>query len=531
MMEAVSALSVIVGVVAACIVLGVSRASYYRQRAPKSPTHTASERKPSSRALPEPERQQVLDTLNSERFVDLAPPQVYATLLDEGTYLCSIRTMYRILSENRMVRERRNQRRHPTYTKPELVATAPNQLWSWDITKLKGPETWTNYYLYVLLDVFSRYVVGWMVAPKESSELGQKLILESIAKQDVDANLLTIHSDRGSPMTAKSMALLLADLGVTKSHSRPRVSNDNPFSESHFKTLKYRPDFPKRFGSLEDARAHCRGFFDWYNDEHYHSSLALFTPADVHYGRVDTRGSVRQAALDAAYASHPERFVHKSPVVNRPPSTVWINPPKANESDTSTADEAIVITPSEPKRTTCEESVVSRSPSAEVQRSAVESASTVGNAIAMPAPPAPSELKPSAHDEEVEYRPLSAALPVPAVESAPTVGNAIASVMPASIAPSELERSAHDVEVEYRPLSAALPVPAVESASNVGNAIAMPASATPSMTLPHGATHIGPRVAKWRPEGSRDAPLLSITDRMDPPGPLHPRQREPELLP
>ena len=313
MIDAVRALSVTVGVMAACIALGVPRASYYRQRAPKAAKaseqaakaseQVASARKPSGRALSEAERQQVLDPLNSERFADLAPPQVYATLLDEGTYLCSIRTMYRILSKNQMVRERRAQRRHPTYNKPELVATAPNQLWSWDITKVKGPATWTNYYLYVLLDVYSRYVVGWMVAPKENSKLGQKLIEESIAKQGVDANTLTVHSDRRSPMTAKSMALLLASLGVTKSHSRPRVSNDNPFSESHFKTLKYRPDFPERFGSLEDARAHCRGFFDWYNNQHYHSSLALFTPADVHYGRIDTHASVRQAALNAAWVS------------------------------------------------------------------------------------------------------------------------------------------------------------------------------------------------------------------------------------
>ena len=286
------------------------------------------ERKPSSRALSPAERQRVLDTLNSEEYVDLAPPQVYALLLEQDKYLCSIRTMYRILAENRMVRERRKQRQHPNYKKPELLADGPNQLWSWDITKLKGPAKWTYYCLYVLLDVFSRHVVGWMLAPNESAELGQNLITSSIEKHDVEPTSLTIHSDRGSPMTAKSMAFLLADLGVTKSHSRPHVSNDNPFSESLFKTLKYRPEFPERFGSMEDARTHVRHFFDWYNNHHHHSSLALFTPADVHYGRVEAKSAARQATLDAAYTKHPERFVHRPPVVSRPPVKAWINPPK-----------------------------------------------------------------------------------------------------------------------------------------------------------------------------------------------------------
>ena len=332
MMQAAEVLAPLVGVVLACLTLSLARATFYRWRARENSPQMPRERKPSVRALSPAERQNVLDTLNSERFVDLAPSQVYASLLEEGQYLCSIRTMYRILEENKMVRERRNQRRHPKYKKPELLATGPNQLWSWDITKLKGPAKWTYYYLYVLLDVFSRYVVGWMVAPRESAELGQQLITESIAKQGVCPTSLTIHSDRGSPMTAKSTALLMAELGVTKSHSRPYVSNDNPFSESHFKTFKYRPGFPDRFGSMPDSRVLCQAFFPWYNHEHRHSSLALFTPADVHYGRVEEKAWLRQEALDAAYARHPERFVRKPPSVSRPPDEVWINPPNGLSS-------------------------------------------------------------------------------------------------------------------------------------------------------------------------------------------------------
>lgn len=342
MLDAAEVLAPIVGVAAACVALGVVRTTFYRWRKAKNSPPFRSERKPSTRALSPEEREKVLDTLNSERFVDLAPPQVYAKLLEEKQYLCSIRTMYRILSENEMVRERRAQRRHPEYKKPELQARGPGQLWSWDITKLKGPSKGTYFYLYVLLDVFSRYVVGWMVAPKESAKLGQKLISESIAKHEVATHSLTVHSDRGAPMTAKSTALLLADLGVAKSHSRPRVSNDNPYSESQFKTLKYRPDFPERFGSLEDARVHCRAFFAWYNEEHYHSSLALFTPADVHYGRLEARVAVRQEALDIAYACHPERFVNKPPSVLRPPEETWINRPSKPEPESASEPEAFV---------------------------------------------------------------------------------------------------------------------------------------------------------------------------------------------
>lgn len=326
-MEAARALAADVGVTSACDALSIPRASFYRRQRPQQPVAPPASPRTSPRALSAHERQQVLSQLDSERFADMAPAQVYAAMLSEGQYLCSPRTMYRILSDNQQVRERRDQRQHPRYTKPELLATEPNQLWSWDITKLKGAHKWTYYYLYVLLDVFSRYVVGWMVASRESAALGQKLITQSIDKHGVEPSRLTVHADRGSPMTAKSTALLLADLGVTKTHSRPHVSNDNPFSESQFKTMKYRPDFPDRFGSLEDARGHCAAFMRWYNDEHYHSGLALFTPADVQFGRVAQRAAARQAALDTAHAAHPERFVRGAPTVPMPPAAVWINPP------------------------------------------------------------------------------------------------------------------------------------------------------------------------------------------------------------
>ena len=232
------------------------------------------------------ERQKVLDLLHTDRFVDQSPREVYATLLDEGTYLCSVRSMYRVLDEQGEVRERRDQLRHPVYQPPELLATGPNQVWSWDITKLKGPVKWTYYYLYVLLDIFSRYVVGWMVAHREQASLARKLIEETCEKQTIEPGQLLVHSDRGPSMSSKPVALLLADLGVTKSHSRPHVSNDNPYSESQFKTLKYRPEFPERFGSMEDARGFCQTFFPWYNTEHHHSGIGFLTPEQVHYGFV-----------------------------------------------------------------------------------------------------------------------------------------------------------------------------------------------------------------------------------------------------
>jgi putative transposase len=260
--------------------------------------------------------------------VDLAPGEVYATLLDEGRYLCSERTMYRVLAANAEVRERRAQLRHPVYAAPELLARRPNELWSWDITKLLGPAKWTYFYLYVMLDVFSRYVVGWMVAHRESATLAEQFIRETCARQAIAREQLTVHADRGSAMTSKPVALLLADLGVTKTHGRPHVSNDNPFSEAQFKTLKYRPTFPGRFGSIQDARAHCHGFFPWYNTEHHHTGLGLLTPADVHHGLAEQRIAVRATVLATAYTAHPERFSAGLPVPAAMPAEVWINPPK-----------------------------------------------------------------------------------------------------------------------------------------------------------------------------------------------------------
>ena len=268
--------------------------------------------------------------LNADHHADLAVPQVYAQLLDQGRYLCSIRSMYRILQQQDAVRERRDQLRHPNYKKPELLATAPNQVWSWDITKLLGPQKWTYFHLYVLLDIFSRYVVGWMVATRESAELAQRLVRDACDRERIVDGQLTVHSDRGTAMTSKPLALLYADLGVTRSLSRPHTSNDNPFSEAQFKTVKYRPDFPDRFGSIEDARLKSGVLLDWYNNQHRHSSLALLTPADVHHGRVAQRLAVRDQALAAAFAAHPHRFVHGMPLAQRPPDAVWINPPTGN---------------------------------------------------------------------------------------------------------------------------------------------------------------------------------------------------------
>ncbi len=269
----------------------------------------------------------MLDIMHSQRFVDQVPAQVYATLLDEGTYHCSVRTMYRILAGADEVRERRNQARHPHYAKPELLAERPNQVWSWDITKLLGPGKWTHYSLYVILDIFSRYVVGWMVSYRESAKLAERLIAESCRKQGISQGQLTIHADRGSSMTSKPVALLLADLGVIKTHSRPHVSNDNPFSEAQFRTMKYRPEFPERFGCLEDARGFCRNFFGWYNSVHHHSGLGLLVPAAVHYGQAQEILHGRQQVLDDFYGRHPERFVKGSPRPAEPPQAVWINPP------------------------------------------------------------------------------------------------------------------------------------------------------------------------------------------------------------
>lgn len=282
----------------------------------------------------------MLHELNSQRFADQSPRQVYATLLDENKYLCSVRTMYRILDENQSIRERRNQLTHPQYKKPELLASGPNEVWSWDITKLKGPEKWTYYYLYTIIDIYSRCTVGWMLAHAESADLAKKLIRETIEKQQVPPDQLIIHSDRGPSMTSHSVAHLLASLGVTKSHSRPHVSNDNPFSESQFKTLKYRPDFPKRFGCYEDALAFCRNFFDWYNNEHYHSGIGLLTPSSLHDGRATEILDARKVMLKAAWQQHPERFVNGIPLPGDLPKAVWINPPHRVSEDKREAPQA-----------------------------------------------------------------------------------------------------------------------------------------------------------------------------------------------
>ena len=328
-MAAVSELSPVVGIQAACAVLGLPRSSFYRQQ---RPLFGPSKKAVSARALRLPEREAVRDCLHEERFQDRSPAAVYATLLDEGVYHCSLRTMYRVLEQDGETRERRDQLTHPPYQKPELLATAPNQLWSWDITKLKGAAKWTYFYLYVILDVFSRYVVGWMVAPRESAELAKRLIADTCEKQDIQPGQLTIHADRGSSMRSKPVAFLLADLAVIKSHSRPYVSDDNPYSESHFRTLKYRPDFPDRFGSIEDSRAFCQKFFAWYNEEHRHSGIELLTPSMVHYGQAGAVIERRQVVLDAAYQAHPERFVRSAPKSLGVPKEVWINKPSENKT-------------------------------------------------------------------------------------------------------------------------------------------------------------------------------------------------------
>ena len=327
-MSAAEQLAPAVGTVAACQALEVSRASLYRKRQQECEPSVLAPRPKPARALEPVEREAVLEHLHAERFLDQAPSEVYATLLDEGAYLCSIRTMYRILDQHQEVRERRNQLSRPNYQKPELLATAPNQVWSWDITKLLGPVKWTYFYLYVILDIFSRYVVGWMVADGESRELAKRLIAETCAKQQIQPGQLTLHADRGPSMTSHPVALLLSDLGVTKTHSRPHVSDDNPYSESHFKTLKYRPEFPQRFGSIQDARGFCQSFFRWYNGEHHHSSIGLLTPETVHYGLAPQVIAERQRVLDQAYQLRPERFVRRPPQPPALPPAAWINPPQ-----------------------------------------------------------------------------------------------------------------------------------------------------------------------------------------------------------
>ncbi len=333
MMDAVHLLAPTVGIESACEVLGVARASFYRQPA-FGPALPLPLRPTPARALSMQERETVRDVLNSTRFQDCAPAAIQATLLDEGQYLCSTRTMYRVLSEDGASRERRDQLTHPAYQKPELLATAPNQLWSWDITKLRGSAKWTYFYLYVILDVFSRYVVGWMVAPREGAGLASKLIEETCQKQIILPGQLTIHADRGSSMRSKPVAFLLADLSITKTHSRPYTSNDNPYSESQFRTMKYRPEFPDRFGCIQDSRAFCQPFFAWYNDDHRHSGIGMMTPAMVHYGRAPLIREKRQTVLDAAYLAHPDRFVRRSPTPLQLSKEAWINKPQSSDVNT-----------------------------------------------------------------------------------------------------------------------------------------------------------------------------------------------------
>ena len=325
--QTVEDLTTIIGTRPACRALGAAPATIYRRRRPPAP-RPARPRAPSPRALSEPERDAVLAELHSERFVDCAPAAVWATLLDEGRYLASERTMYRLLAgEHGEVRERRAQLRHPAYAAPELLAEQPNEVYSWDITKLKGPATWTYFYLYVILDVFSRYAVGWTVQHREDSLVAKDLIAQVCEQQHIAPGQLTVHADRGSSMTSKPVAFLLADLGVLKTHNRPYTSTDNPYSEAHFKTLKYRPGFPARFDSIEHARAFCRQFFSWYNQHHRHSGIGLMTPDAVHHGRAEQVHADRARVLAAAYAATPERFVRHPPRPPALPTAAWINKP------------------------------------------------------------------------------------------------------------------------------------------------------------------------------------------------------------
>jgi putative transposase len=345
-MLAVGDLAVHVGLKAACRAFALNRGFVYRERArhrgsPSRGVPRARRRPPL--ALSSAEQEVLLGVLNSERFVDVAPAAVFATLLDEGRYHGSIRTMYRLLAARNQGGERRNQRVHPAYTKPELLAVRPNEVWSWDISKLKGPAKWVHFHLYVILDIFSRYVVGWMVAQRESAELAEQLIADTLEKENIAPGTLTLHADRGTSMRSKPVAALLIDLQVTKTHSRPHVSDDNPYSEAQFKTLKYRPDFPDRFGSIEDARAHCRRFFRWYNHEHRHGGIGLMAPAAVHDGTAAAMSAQRAITLDIAFAAHPIRFKGIAPKPPALPTAAWINPPKKETTPPSTTPACSLI--------------------------------------------------------------------------------------------------------------------------------------------------------------------------------------------
>jgi putative transposase len=341
-MSALQGLSLEIGLAPACAVMQIHRGAIYRDLARRrrlvEVCGPARPRPNPPLAFSNTERTNLLQCLYSERFMDCAPRSVYATLLDEGRYLGSVRTMYRLLQAKAQSGERRHQLTHPVYRKPELLAVQPNEIWSWDITKLRGPVKWSVYHLYVILDIFSRYVVGWMIALRESAQLAKQLIGETIHKHDIAPGTLTLHADRGSSMRSKLVAELLIDLDVTKSHSRPYVSDDNPFSESQFRTFKYRPEFPDRFGSIEDARAHCQRFFQWYNESHRHSGIGLMTPSTVHFGRDKALRLKRQRALDAAFHAHPNRFKGNAPKPPELPIAVWINPPKKESAPSELQD-------------------------------------------------------------------------------------------------------------------------------------------------------------------------------------------------
>ena len=316
-----------IGTKNACDAFGFARSTYYYLTRPEVKKDYIREQKISDCAYSSQEKQEILNVMNSKIYMDQTPYEIYASQLDQGNYLCSVRTMYRILAENNQVKERRNIKRSSNYQKPELLATEPNQVWSWDITKLKGPQKWTYFYLYVILDIYSRYVVGWMVAFRELATLATKLIEETCTRQNIIPGQVTLHADRGSSMKSKPVAFLLSDLGVTKSHSRPYVSNDNPYSESQFKTMKYRPDFPDRFNSMSEAREFCRNFFNWYNTQHYHSGIGFLTPESVHYGFAEEILLKRKDVLLKAYEENPQRFRNRKPTVQNLPKSVWINKP------------------------------------------------------------------------------------------------------------------------------------------------------------------------------------------------------------